>query len=253
MLKYLKINLDCEEFRKKLKNIFFKPIKMWVKYYKDWNAMTQHVGREVRGEFNRFFGMYGKHQKERGMKTIPFGIKHRIQIHRICDFLGLEHKTLYNDKKTSSVNGTDDQKRILIAFPPGFEPSKPANYPNISEEWWEKSARECLGNDYECALEYVTQLKLAKIELKKRREINWEQKHKKIQEVLAERYCGECGKTGDKCDIGWARNGSIMCCDCWEEDDYWKDYKWESMYDSISRRVTKSGGEWIYCRDRNYW
>ena len=48
---------------------------------------------------------------------------------------------------------------------------------------------------------------------------------------ISKMYCCDCGKTGDECDIGFARDGSIMCYECYEEDPELSNYKWELASD----------------------
>lgn len=54
-------------------------------------------------------------------------------------------------------------------------------------------------------------------------------RHEKEERWIAKKYCGDCGRHGDECELGIRRDGEYQCHECNEEDPYWSAFKWESL------------------------
>lgn len=53
-------------------------------------------------------------------------------------------------------------------------------------------------------------------------------RHDRFEKWVNSKYCEECGaKYPD--DLGYARDGTVLCLDCYENDEELSNYKWESL------------------------
>lgn len=50
-----------------------------------------------------------------------------------------------------------------------------------------------------------------------------------LKEWMGRKYCGDCGRYGDRCELGIRRDGEYQCYECNQEDPYWSAYKWKSL------------------------
>ena len=61
------------------------------------------------------------------------------------------------------------------------------------------------------------------------RRVGKQLRHERFERWVDRKSCDSCGCGNDYSALGFARDGTILCVDCWEADPVLSPYKWEDL------------------------
>ena len=163
---------------------------IWETHYAKWNVLG-YISKDARETIKDFVDGCEKNEFK---KSYTLNNEVRKELHAICTDMKFNHHS----------SGEGESRKLEISVSSTFKFATPSDRTRNNWERKKKQREQRIKREY-----YETNV---------------------LPRKLSKKYCGDCGRNGMECDLGWARDGSIQCAECNDQDEILSCYKWEPMY-----------------------